>query len=127
VRAIEILSVQKPAFPFENLRPREISDPIVYGVAQNCRDGEQHEQKGQTEPIRSRGDCANREQERVSWQNRRDHEPGLAEDNQKEYDIDPRAKLGDDLVQVLVQVQDNIDKFAYEVHRERESIAMVIG
>ena len=79
--------------------------------------GDDQQQHDQPEVERAeRRERPRRKEQRVARQERGDHEPGLAEDDQKQDQVGPGAVLRDQLAQVLVQVQKEIDDARQQIH-----------
>src|SRR4029079_9997693 len=60
-----------------------------------------------------RGERSDGEEERVAGEERRDHEPRLAEDDQEQDRVEPRSEVGSPGVQVAVEVEEDVDELAH--------------
>ena len=56
------------------------------------------------------------EQQRVPWQERRHYQPGLAEHDQEQDQVDPGAVTGDQRLQVVVKVDNQVNKQREQLH-----------
>ena len=63
------------------------------------------------------GDGPGREQQRVARQERRHHQPGLTEHDEKQDQVGPGPVLGGDLGEVLVEMQEEVDGLLQELHQ----------
>ena len=75
---------------------QQVADAVVDAVAQDGGAGEQQEDQRQTERAGGR-EGAGGEQQGVAGQERRHHQPGLAEDDPEQDQIGPGAVVPDDL------------------------------
>ena len=62
------------------------------------------------------GEGARGEEQRVAGEERRHHQPRLAEDDEGEDRVGPHAVLLDELPEVLVEVQEEVDGLCDEFH-----------
>ncbi|MCY1508979.1 hypothetical protein D9M68_433060 [compost metagenome] len=92
---------------------RRSPDHVVEAVA---ADGRDHQQAAEQPGVHGTAgaDGAGDEQQGVAGEERRHHQPGLAEDDQEEDGVDPGPVIGDQKVQVLIKVEDEIDRV--EIH-----------
>ena len=59
------------------------------------------------------GQRARGKEQRIARQKRRDHQPGLREDDEEQDRVDPDAVVRDQFEQVDVDVQEEIDEFGH--------------
>ena len=92
VGAQQMLLVQEPGvLAREDVRPDVVADAVIDGVAQDRGDDQQ--QRGRPQVDRRAGmgrHGADREEERIARQDRRDHQPRLGEDDQEEHGVGDR-------------------------------------
>src|SRR5690606_5774524 len=94
-------------------------DGVVHRVPQDCRGSEQEHQEGQVQSS-LRGEGTRGEQERITRQERRHYEARLTEDDKEQDPVYPHAVLLEDLHQVTIDVDDEIDDEADQVHWDLE-------
>src|SRR5450759_4493207 len=91
--------------------PERVAYPVVHRVAQNRgRAYHRPEDEDVERVVRQRGDRRRREDQRVSGQERSDHQPGLAEDDQEHHQVCPHVVCAHKRLQVLVQVHEEINQ-----------------
>ena len=96
-------------------RPHVAADGVVGGIAQNA--GSQHDAHDQgIAHVPGAGHHAGGKEQRVSGQKGRHHQAGLAEDDDKEDDVDPGAVIRHQFEQVGVNVQDEVHKRGKQFH-----------
>ncbi len=86
-----------------------VTDGVIDSIAEESR----RDQQGNQDPDiqrSQRGKCARRKQERITGQEGHDHEACFHEDHCEENAIGPCAVICDDLGEVLIQMQEEIDK-----------------
>ena len=116
MRAVEVLAVQEAdALLAEDLWADAVADRVVHRVSRDRRHAQQEEHQAQVERA-ARRERPHREQEGVSRQDRRHHQSCLAEDDQEQDQVGPHPIILDDGAEVAVEVQDDIDELAYQVH-----------
>src|SRR5208282_608663 len=104
------------------LGPKDLwTNPIAHGVVdkvpQACSADEEHDQERQIERrVRTRGQSANGEQERISRQERCDHQPSFAKHNQEQHKIKPTTQRTDKGIEVHVEVDEQIHGLLQYVH-----------
>ena len=117
VGALEVLRVQELDVPLEGPRPDLVPDPVVDGVAGDGGAGEEQEQDADLERRRGQGgQGARREEQRVAGEERRHHQPRLAEDDEGEDRVCPHPVLLDELPEVRVEVKEEVDDLGDEFH-----------
>ena len=99
----------------ENPRPDVVPHPVIDGIAQHRgNDQQQHQQVDVHAARRSHG--AGDEQQRVTGQERCHHQPGFAEYDQEQDQVDPGAVAGHQRLEMLIQMQDNIHQLREQLH-----------
>ena len=101
----QVLLVQKPCLPAEYARPHVPPDLIVYGIPQNRRPQQDKHTHGITEMPGS-GHGPRRKQQRVARQERRHHQTGFAEHDDKQKKIQQRPIFRDKCEKMLIDMQD---------------------
>ena len=96
----QVLLVQKPCLPAEYARPHVPPDLIVYGIPQNRRPQQDKHTHGITEMPGS-GHGPRRKQQRVARQERRHHQTGFAEHDDKQKKIQQRPIFRDKCEKML--------------------------
>ncbi len=108
--------------PAEHLRPEIMADPVIDVVAENRR-RQQH--RAQHRDVHAAGgrQRSGDEQQRIAGQERRHHEAGFHEDDQEQDGVDPRAVVGEQHRQMLVQVKHDVDEARDQFHGRLEGSA----
>jgi len=99
----------------EQARPEVVADPVVRVVAQERSRGQREEEIVNVR-IAGRGQRAGDEEQRISGQERRHHQAGLAEDDREQDGVDPRAILRDQRLEMGVEVKDQVEEAGEELH-----------
>ena len=89
--------------------PEKLADHEVGGIAQN-RGGQKQRDHDMNIHAADCGNPARGKQQRIARQKRRNHQTGFAENNQKQHRVNPYAVLRGNLDQMLVDVEDKINK-----------------
>ena len=107
----QVFLVEQPrVFVMKDFRAEHVADPIVDGVAGDRRHDQERNRKGDAQMrALARGQHAEREQERVARQNRRDHQACLTKDHDEHQQIEPRPERRRDRVEMLVEMQEEVD------------------
>ena len=88
-----------------------LPDPVVRGVAENSRDREQDENERQIQWTAFCCQCADREQQCISWEKWGHHQSGFGKDDQKEQCVDPGSVAPGELVEIKVKMQNDVQEF----------------
>jgi hypothetical protein len=118
LRADQVLPLHPAKGAAERARPDRATDTEVHLVPQHCGEHQQqpHECRVQRAGLIHRSERTDREQQRVPGQNRRHDQSGLAEDDQEQDRVDPEVIVGDELGEMLVEMQDEVDEPADQFH-----------
>ena len=116
VRAREVLRVEDArAFAREHTRPDIAADPVVRVVPQKRGRGKHRKQLVDVHVAR-RGERTGHEQQRITRQEWRHHQPGLAEHDDEEDRVDPRPVICDQPLEVAVEVENDVYEAGEELH-----------
>src|SRR5580704_757267 len=101
----------------KDFRPEEVANPIIDRVA---GDGGRNQQADREPDVQmrtlARSQHAESEQQRVARQNGGDDQARLAKDHDEHQQVQPRAETRRDRVEVLVEVQEEVDRLPDQVH-----------
>ena len=99
----------------KDLRPHQVSNPVIHRVA--CHSGETEEPE-QPDRIQSTTGCKSPggKQKRISRKDREDHQPGFTKDDDKQDPISPQAVISNNNTQMLIEMQKKIDQGGYPFH-----------
>jgi hypothetical protein len=99
---------------------------VVCCVTEDGRRAQHREGHGHIQGAarRERPHC---EQQRVTREERRHHEAGLAEHDHEEQDVGEHAVLLDDQVEVLIDVEDEVDDLGDKTHAGSLSLRRAAG
>ena len=101
----------------EKFFPEQSANRVVHCIAHNRRHNHQRHHQMNIEIIgRQRRKRTSNKQQRVSRQERCHHQPGFAEQDQKQNRVYPDTVFRDQLRQVHINVQDKINKKVNQVH-----------
>lgn len=89
--------------PLEDVWSEPATDGVVHGVTGYGGNEEAHVEDDHVERALA-GECASREQERVTWQDARNHEARLAEDREEHQSVGDRSEGVEDGHDVLIEV-----------------------
>ncbi len=113
-----VILLQPRDRPAEGSRTDQPPDAKIRLVAENC--GCHQEQpkpcRAQRSRLVHRRKRAQRKQERIAGQERRDHQTRLAEDDREQNRVDPNVVLSDELSEMAVKVQNEVDEMSDEFH-----------
>src|SRR6188768_1079272 len=116
LRAVQVRGIEQTrALALEHARADEMADPVVRVVAAERRHDQQREERVHVHRAGRRHGTGD-EQQGIAGQKRRDHQPGLAKDDQEQDGVNPRAVVLDQQREVLVEMQDQIDKLRKQLH-----------
>ena len=96
----------------EQPRADAAADRVVHAVAEN-RGANQQEIAHPRVEHAGRAERADREEQRIARQKRRDDQAGLGKDDREQDAVDPGAVLLDELEQVSVEMKDKIDELRH--------------
>jgi len=113
VRALQVHRVDPPA---EEPHAGPAPDPVVRVVAAERRDDERRDDREKIH-LAQRGKGPGDEEQRIARQERRDHEAGLAEHDDKEQSVHPHAVLLHELAQMHVEVNHEVPQEGEKLHR----------
>jgi hypothetical protein len=121
--ALEILGIEPARLPvLEQARAEEAPNRIIAGVSGYCGDGQKNHQQMYIDPAQ-RCERPGHEQQRISGQERRDHQPGFAEDDQEQDHIDPRPVVPDQRAEMAVEMQGKVKNHEQQFHYEPVRLA----
>lgn len=101
----------------EQLFTEQSANRVIDRIADNGGNHHQRHHQVNVEIVgRQRRQRAGHKQQRVARQERRHHQPGFAEQDQKQNGVDPYAVLGNKLGKVHINVQDKINQKANQFH-----------
>jgi hypothetical protein len=92
-----------------------MANPVVHSIAENGGDDEADEDGGEVEDIGAT-ERADGKKEGVTGQEGSHDEACFREDNEKKDDVNPEAVLGDEVFEVIVNVEDDIDELLEQLH-----------
>src|SRR5262249_29131496 len=112
LRANEVLLVEEErTLAAKNFRADAGPNGVVGRVAENGRDDQEGDDQGDVyRRVLMRSQRADRKKQGVARKERRHDEPGLAEDDEKERHVEPRAERSPPFVQVVTEVRDDVPK-----------------
>ena len=120
VRLVEMSSVEYAALRIAEKPLAEfLPDPVVRGMAKNSCDREQNENEWQVQRTAFCSQCADREQECISWEKWSYHQSGFGKDDQEEQCVDPGSVATGELIEIKVKMQNDVQKFENPVHRAK--------
>ena len=109
---MQVFDLEQPVPAAERGRPDGSTDRVVERVTQNRRGRQQHETQWRAQGAAriDRGERADGEQQGVAWQEGRYDESGLAKDDREQNRVDPGVVLGEQIDEMLVEMQDDINE-----------------
>ena len=114
-RFIQVFLFQKPQIPLLNLFAKRMADGVIQGIPKDRRPHEQR-QKDRHAQHSARRKGTRDKQEGIAGEKGDDHEPRLAEDDQKENEIRRGSVVRVHGGEMHVQVQEEIDDTQVERH-----------
>ena len=119
LRPLQVLVLEEPLVDLEGPRPDPAADRVVHRVTEDRGDRENHEQGHEADVLRiQRRHRPGREQQRIAREKGRDHQAGLAEDDGEQHHVGPRSPGGDQGLEVLVHLQENVEKLLEGIHEQ---------
>ena len=116
VGLVEILAAENARVGIgKQLHAEEMADGVIDGVSQYGGEDQQCHQQVDVHFAHGRNGTGNK-QERVARQERRDDQAGFGKHDQEQDQVDPGAVGGNQLEQMLVDVQHEVDDEADEFH-----------
>lgn len=120
VRLVEMPPVEYAALRIAEKPLAEfLPDPVVGGMAENPCDREQNENEWQVQWTAFCSQCADREQECISWEKWSYHQSGFGKDDQEEQCVDPGPVAPGELIEIKVKMQNDVQKFKNPIHRAK--------
>ncbi len=117
VGTIQVFFLEEARVFGEDARADGVADPVIGRIPGHGGQRDHHVQHEDIQGAAAQGgQRAGGEEQRVARQEGRHHEAGLHEDDEEDQPVDPRAELGDQHGQVLIQVQEQIDNVLDELH-----------
>jgi hypothetical protein len=99
---------------FEHGRPDRTADRVVQAIAPDGRRQQQQDEPSEIHLAR-RAKRAADEKQRVARQERQNHEPRLAKDDEEKHRVHPRAILIDEIAEKRVDVQHQADEMKQRI------------
>src|SRR5262245_7178595 len=112
-----MFGIQEPDFlTAEDARPPLRTDPVIHRVSYDGGDDQQDDQRRQIESVGPRCKRPQGKQQGIARKNRSDDQARFAEDDEEHQRINPRTEVVNQAVEVVIDVQDEIDKLPQIFH-----------